>query len=367
MLENHEGSQVGRDAWHHVWLWASKDQLDRWSNADFALGRLKLSQKNISIGINSAITICALMIVSGCFPQSTPTTSDTPILTKIWGGISATSTIKGTEKPATTDMKSLFASATLMASLSVQTKIPDLKTSCDPGNTNIESCIRQLMKNNHGCKFPCWWGIDPGYTKLAEADNLIKGFVSQNNPFGVQDKIINKISYGLDVDEATIEATMRINDNYINVIKLRADITDENKIDEFHELFKEYLPREIFRQFGKPSRVYLAPGPGLEWYLFQIVYDTENFMINYSGNGIIRDNSSKSICPEMWNSKLNMYAISFASKSKDVPGKVEEIYSQSTTQGLLNNLAIETFYNALLDNENACLKIDSSQYVDNIE
>jgi hypothetical protein len=33
-----------------------------------------------------------------------------------------------------------------------------------------------LLQTNNGCRFPCWWGIEPGTTSWQDANNFLSQF-----------------------------------------------------------------------------------------------------------------------------------------------------------------------------------------------
>jgi hypothetical protein len=244
------------------------------------------------------------------------------------------------------------------------TNIPALKASCQPYNGDVEGCVRQLIINNHGCNYPCWWGIDPGHIGLKETNNLMIDLVKTSTPIDIE-PFGKGYSYGLAIQEAIIGVSI-FGDEFVDIIKLSATIpsppNELSPINKFHDLLKGYLPRNILLKYGKPTRMYLYLGPSGEMYNLNLVYEDDKFIMSYTGFGVKITSESFSVCPEIWNTRQNIFYVGFASKSDSITEGLEDIVFKFGAPEPIDNTTLETYFSGINKNVSACIEIKNSPH-----
>jgi hypothetical protein len=123
--------------------------------------------------------------ISGCGiqPKTTITyttihssTTQSPILTIEPPTLNQTNQIKPTKTPP-----GLYLTPTkiyILTSTKIPSPIPTLTPIPTIPVSEIQAYLKDLILNNTGCRFPCWWGITPGYTKWEAAKQFLESFVS---------------------------------------------------------------------------------------------------------------------------------------------------------------------------------------------
>jgi hypothetical protein len=303
----------------------------------------------------TAKKIFLLILLSGCSVIKQNTINNGLGSTEL---INITPTTIKVESPTTTiTSEATIIVPTLISTypINTPTNIPALTTSCTPYNGDIEGCVRQLMKNNNGCRYPCWWGINPGHTRINEAyghmiDLVISGKSLLSKEFG------EGIGFEMTIHEAIIGASI-FGTDIVSIIQLKASNNINSSGDKFHDIIMEYLPRKLFQIYGIPTRIYISPDTTGAYYLLDLVYEQNNFIMSYYGFGKIITTTSEKYCPEIWNSRQHIQSIEFISKSSDITDSMEALHFIFGTPEAVEKTTMNAFYNELLLNENACIEI----------
>jgi hypothetical protein len=165
----------------------------------------------------------------------------------------------------------------------------------------IKPFIVQLIKDNTGCKLPCWWGITPGKTSWYDAYDYLKPLTSKitSSPSRYQPgKWINEIRFDVPtyIDrKGEIIQTFLTHDSTIDMI-----ITDASPI-------QNYKLKDLLASFGIPSQVWLytisEPREGILPYELLVFFEDQGIMAKYQGFARHQD-SSVNICPDQTNPEL---------------------------------------------------------------
>lgn len=166
----------------------------------------------------------------------------------------------------------------------------------------LEGYIIDLMETNGSCRLPCWWGMTPGETSMENVHQFL-----EHLDVKIYESVYKDI-YTVYSPDLRIE---KFSDFYYwnNFIETNEQLDSIVAVGEeyppseyFKSFWRAYLPVEIFKTYGEPTRIFLsAPGmsgignTGNTGYEMWIVYDHLGFMIRY--DGVVRDLPVYEICP----------------------------------------------------------------------
>ncbi len=167
------------------------------------------------------------------------------------------------------------------------------------------SLVLDLLRDNGGCQFPCVWGMVPGETDLASIQafqdrlaNIATSYTFDNSgssafelPQDTQ-KVLVELAYYQQhdyVDKFVVNSfgfRQLEEDPYLEVTKVFGALPTTS-------IVKYYLPSNILKNYGRPSRVLIAgfyddrlPPTKADW-LFSLVldYSESGFVVEYLMNG----------------------------------------------------------------------------------
>ena len=219
---------------------------------------------------------------------------------------SSSSTMQETQtKSPSPIVQEITPSATFAQTRSTKpTLLPPLTQGMHPTMThNLQSQFYDLLKDNGNCELPCFLGIEPQKTKLADARELIETF-SINQPSGYDTKIgeigYRLYSYSIKTNQ---EVNLHINielfaggDDLVQYIALGTSSYRNNELvgDDLHLSF--YSLREIFQRLGAPDAIYLLP-PKRGVYSIHVVYERLKMVIGFTGRANENPNGGYTVCP----------------------------------------------------------------------
>jgi hypothetical protein len=248
----------------------------------------------------------------------------------------------------------------VVPTVKIKQEITPLWNSCINSTDEKYDCINQLLINNNGCDFPCWWGIDPGKTAITSVYNQLSNFGSNNKIDLSEDNM--ELLFPFENDD--LYATLNINGENSSIIKMRLILFDRDNKRNNLNILQKYLPNRIFQKFGIPTYIYLVEPIGIDY-----VYEKYNFMISYGIVGVNKINGGYYHCFENPLSRDRIESIIFISKGNDVKDDLEIIrYGKENmpngTEGLprISNSEVEKYYSSAIKDKTSCLYIGDSIY-----
>jgi hypothetical protein len=265
-------------------------------------------QKTIT---RNAILIFCLLSIIGCYPQKppgVPTDSKTPKPLP-------------TESVSFTPSRIKLRTSTPIATRTNSTKIPTIIWTPLPTLSVQESISKasDLLMNNGGCLFPCWWGITPGKTSAVEAVQFLATFTDLGAVIGppgnersvtpAPGSAFNNIgsSYQIFGDYGNVDYTFQ--DGFVDTISANDGGGTGNQRPEIYDL------SHILNTYNKPDEISFFAAPGspagnvADLYLF---YGKQGFFVHYAYFDLKRDKNNVHICPQrIGPEELNMWAVQF--------------------------------------------------------
>jgi hypothetical protein len=214
-------------------------------------------------GVETTSTIAIPVQLNSITPQTIPTSNKTPLVTP-----TAQKIIPGTTATF------FNPTATLLSPTYAPTMTDGERT----------AAILGLLKENAGCKLPCWWGFVPGITHWQDANLLFQGMGKTPEYY--------KSSYYLQLDIPEhylyFGQTYYTQDDLINFIYIGADTSKNGHFiygdPVFEEDFQNYLLPNILEQYGAPDEILLrtflaAPEGGDIPFYFVLFYGKTGIMV----------------------------------------------------------------------------------------
>ncbi len=152
-------------------------------------------------------------------------------------------------------------------------------------STDARNKVQDLIENNGGCNFPCFWGIIPGQTLWDDAQYLFEPFAIEINP---SNDINHRYSYYVRVPTPNNSIIIGFHVDNGGVVDLIATAGFWSLAD-------------ILNTYGEPEEIWFeSNGVGLDGSTFSLaLYYSKGFVMIYDGVGNLEkenDESSVVIC-----------------------------------------------------------------------
>lgn len=221
--------------------------------------------------------------------------------------------------------------------------------------TDADMTIARFMRENGNCAVPCFWGITPGSSSLADSVEFITTLSNSfNRDVFIQTKN-SEIYYSAEFfqkgnmaigmallgrDEKLVNASMRVFG--LSNQKIKTD-------DWF-----AFRPENILKAYGVPDRIniYVIESPVAYSYGFVLYYN--QLVVDYLEGGIVLSKNTH-ICP-LANHQIQQFDFLVGKELK------HNLVGEKSVEDL-TQLSVNDFYNLLTgDPKKACLDINFDSY-----
>lgn len=307
------------------------------------------------------LVICCILFLVGC---SNPTALPTTVTSTIAALPTHTSPTPAQVLASSTPEETLSTPPTAI-SAPTWTPIPTLSSEMS------QSALVNLYSNNGGCQIPCWWGITPGVTTWAQANEILAPMSlgirqSTNGKNGItMYEITYRIPKG--VDFPTLSKTegdyYRNYFNPILFVQNETVLAIELNTGWISQGFESSLV-SLLNMLGQPDEIWLRLitdeisnyGPRYDIRLF---YGTKGVLLSSEGDAT-RQGEKLLVCPQvywedkfppsviLWSPSLN---ITFEDFNDNLLGDMRNTYSdeyvllESATEGF----SVADFYEIYLE------------------
>ncbi|MFH2102744.1 MAG: hypothetical protein ABIJ39_05235, partial [Chloroflexota bacterium] len=217
-----------------------------------------------------------ILILGSCQPvQNTPPVPSPSVA-------SPAATLTATPEPTTTSTPTSTAMPTFLPPLPVGTP---------------EEVVLELLRSNHGCQLPCWWGIMPGVTTYPQVTTLLEPLAKRPLYIGG-----SPMTYGL------LGAEFTLQEIYSSLTEVRLDIDFIEGIVQSIVVYGFEIPDlydvgRIMDQFGPPEDILISTVqtniyPSLPFILFMFYPDLGMFL-SYSVDGYSNGQTIRA-CLDTW-------------------------------------------------------------------
>ncbi len=265
--------------------------------------------------------IILFLLLSGCMPGGLGSPTDTP-------GVTLTHTPEvsiGTPVPVSTPTNTVSLTATEAPASPTWTPTTITVTPTQtntPEPTLTENQRKQrlfdLLKNNAGCKLPCWWGFRLGEVPWEEVRSFLLQMGVNTGDDPLKDGSVFHGTGGFDWSSPFIANDIDFYDlaGIVEAVIVRTEGYDD--LDFFRTLWKSFSPEEVIIDYGPPSRVYVSAFHYGEINVTSsaliLVFDDYGFFTWYETQALVVPGPQKPmlrICPSWsdltWQPKLRMY------------------------------------------------------------
>lgn len=216
-------------------------------------------------------SVCVLLVLASCGPteKAADISTSTPI------------TVNSATSPSAAIQTAMSEMPTNLPLVSTPepTKFPPVEA---------ERIIKEYISTNNNCRLPCFWGVVPGETSVAQA---VKFF----QPFGITKKLVISLNIGSSniINEASLfEENGKVVGIEVSGEGLFHDNPSfEKSQKEFWSIWTPYLPVKVIAKYNNPETVWFYtftnpevadPNKPLSYSLW-LFYEKEDFAIVYSG------------------------------------------------------------------------------------
>jgi len=282
-------------------------------------------------------------------------------------GVTLTSTVTDTPTPDIT--KSMRATAT-----------PTLPPTPTPRPTLSEDqAWDEVYVQLHAqplCRFPCWWGLQPGKTTFEEAREFYRhlGFEqSVAAPPYINKQFILRLPKGPVRDKFHIQISTQMYEHALGTMQIWAS---KKESDMFYQYMEPYSIEHVINAYGKPDRVLIHTpsyygenhirGDGGN-YAFDIslFYDAIGVLISYEGepSTFISGGKQALICPQLKDKQVDSLFINLRTPDDTIPlarfapryKSVDENYYLPSDE--VTHLTIDEFVKVVTKPNQACFGV----------
>lgn len=242
------------------------------------------------------------LVLAGCTVASTEVTPSLQMVsTDSTIGVSPTQTL---HPIAMTPSTTLNKASTPTSTATIQPPTPTFTPTPQPTATEtpvsiptppsveVRQQVLWLLENNNGCQLPCWWGITPGQTQWAVAEEFLSRFdqnIYENS--AIPEQIYYGVSIPLPPEVFTVDQTelgILVQDGIVEIIE-----TDVSIGDTPPGYLSPYMLSTFLTTYGEPSEVWLFtyPSPFEEGdlpFIVVLFYPNQGIAALYSDNGVLQ-------------------------------------------------------------------------------
>jgi len=223
-----------------------------------------------------------------------------------------------------------------------------------------------MQATNGGCDLPCWWGITPGETTRAQAEQILAPLDAYITSYS-DDFLLYFLDYsGLWVD------VYGSGNEPISWIKIRASYYgfDGSRRFPFDESWYLYSLEGVLEQLGPPSKVWLGFGPQIEGETISfgelfVFYSDLGLAIEY--RGIAKRTDAILVGCFDLDHLINIYFQT--SVFRDIRDRSWEHETDTQMLEVVTDLTPETFYERFQRADNICIEspVDLWPFFDRLE
>lgn len=254
-------------------------------------------------------------------------------------------------------------------------KIPTLSPLPTLPPTEAEAMILDLLQDNGGCLFPCWWGLTPAKTSTQTLKSLLEKFTANSlrttfyEDVGSASWLIKKNGLVLDVIVSftydrvltgTVESFRITTEVKKELQEGGVETVWENPLNEQYLL--AYRLPQILSVYGKPKDVLIFANEGWNYFELILDYSDQGFAIRYSMP--LESSGDEYLgCTSKAFTRLYLWAPEFAySWAEGINGMGDKSEIDSLTRdfqplGEVTSITLEEFYDFFMNGDNInCLE-----------
>lgn len=222
-----------------------------------------------------------------------------------------------------------------------------------------ERMIQSLLKNNGGCRLPCWWGIIPGKTTWEEARQFLSTFATSIVQGSFSQTIIEKIphfstNYSIHYKIPGIPdggaVLISLTDGIVSTIAFGSTSTSES-----------FRLSQLLSKYGKPGKIFVETYQNLPYnplpFTLVLYYPEFHFLARFETYAQ-KEGSFLIGCPKMVNPYLVLWSADRNVSDLDIQnwafGEDSSLVKELKD---VTNLSEDEFYRIFRDSESIdCIK-----------
>ncbi len=224
--------------------------------------------------------------------------------------------------------------------------------------------VEGLLKNNTGCRLPCWWGIVPGKSSWTETKQFMSSFSNFVGIIGKPNEFqIAEFDIPTSENTGPIEQRFGIKNNTV------IEITNIY----FGNITSSYNLVEMLTTYGQPDAIllsaYYEPRYSAYMNVVAVFYLKQGILAEYYDNGGVLKGETLEVCPQQADyPHLDLWAPENNLNIQEATEKYLDTINWPTYKSLVaaTGMNIETFYNTFKDpNNNTCLQLLTTDWPKN--
>ncbi|MCI0555198.1 MAG: hypothetical protein L0287_29990 [Anaerolineae bacterium] len=291
---------------------------------------------------------------------------------------------------------STFSSSRIQPTPTLSTKLPEATVTISPTSPSkptptimiptpsplptlppaeAEAMTLNLLQDNGGCLFPCWWGLTPGKTSTQTAKSLLEKFTANSlrttfyEDVGGASWLIEK--NGLLLDIIVSFTYDRLLSGTVESFRITTEVKKElegggfetvweNPLNE--QFLQAYALPQILSTYGQPKDVLVFANEGWRYFSLILNYSEQGFVVWYSAP--LESSGDKYLgCMSKAFTKLYLWAPEFSyTWAEGVTGTGDKSEIDSLNRDFqplekVTSMTLDEFYNDFVDTNNfTCLE-----------
>jgi hypothetical protein len=236
--------------------------------------------------------------------------------------------------------------------------------------TEAKKQLDTWMKQNGGCKLPCWWGIVPGETKIIDMRRKFQPFdfkiKSKAYEFTFKEGIKKEVWTGIYYDRNDDTKVFSVDSIDGEIMRIRV----------YDDLTNEFTIKTLLDEYGQPQQILLKTEPasptGKTPYSLILAFLDEGILAHFDvpfDGGIIQGDNIL-ICPGTVLPVLKLWKSNDAEQGIiELKKFIEDIELNNNFGGKeyqqigdISDLTIEKFYTGFRNNKSFCVVTNAEQW-----
>jgi hypothetical protein len=240
------------------------------------------------------------------------------------------------------------------------------------------SFVSEMLRDNGGCRLPCWWGFTPGETLWQTAEAF---FVSMGKTIWHYPQTSYTVFYDIPDRQHDHYQNYFVEDGIIDMIEVAAAPPVGEDGDyaygdpRFAEDWKSYMLPQILEAYGLPQQIFLETyksGPDRLPFRLLLFYPDPGFLVNYEGptgedgrGAWVEAGEAIHFCPWRSDVTLSLWSSERAMTFADLVPVIDSLVNPDRLRSLeeATGMSIEQFYQTFAQPGNqTCLETPADMW-----
>jgi hypothetical protein len=248
------------------------------------------------------------------------------------------------------------------------TRVPRPTPGSTLTNDEEQTLVLDLLKENGGCRLPCWWGFSPGKTDWLFVQNFLASSGKIAMKFSNSYLTNYTVKFVIPQHDVQLGQVYNVTNGFVDMIWVSANTVRNHQTiygdTQFAKDLQPYALPQMLDVYGRPTEVFLKTYSSTPegWIPFQLLlfYQEQGILVRYYGPALQKGQQIM-ICPQqsditlwLWSPERTMNLEDIANMGQDFP--IEEVPEFRHLEEA-TGVSVEQFYQSFVQPHNrTCLE-----------